>query len=599
MNSLNNKRVMLLSIRSQIILMFFLVIVTPFGLFSYQSHLKSVDAISGVNANYAMDYLVQSRERIETRLAETNAMMHEAVGSEVIQSLMVRPYQDADDIRYFISEMLSYSYTQRLVTEALRIRIFPAEPDRYPEYLSTIDVNSNLADEEWFKEVRESGKPAWHLFIKEDNPILYAKPKLAWIKQFSGLYDNVPRGVISAEIAEESLQEDMAPPETVQGQKTYMIDNDGVILSHPVQSLIGSKHASEALMDEVTRRSEGSLRMELDGQMSLVTHVRLTAQPWTIIHTVPLAELTKPMDSLNTLTIGFVLVYLLCCILVVLYITLQFTNPIVKLVRSMRVMEQGQFLFQLPKLRRKDEIGWLYQGFERLSGRIEGLIGEAYESERTKKELELQVLSHQINPHFLYNTLESIRWKAEQQHMDEIAGMVESLGNMLRLSLNQGKELTSVGRELEHVKAYARIEAARLGKPLRILYFIDEGMLELPCLRLFLQPLVENAIHHGVRNQPEQGKILLSGKRDGNDMLFELSDNGEGMPEAVIRMLQDPNFVPDPSSRRGVGLFNVNERLKLYFGEAYALTILSKPGEGTRIMIRHPMVQDDEGHIPR
>ncbi|MDG0808001.1 sensor histidine kinase [Cohnella rhizosphaerae] len=210
------------------------------------------------------------------------------------------------------------------------------------------------------------------------------------------------------------------------------------------------------------------------------------------------------------------------------------------------------------------------------------------------------MLSHQINPHFLYNTLESIRWKAEKHGAGEVAKMVSALGNLLRLSLNQGKEITTLGRELEQVKAYVQIEQARMGRPIRILYGVDDELKELPFLRLLLQPLVENAIQHSIRNDFESGKILISASREGGDIAIDIIDNGGGIPPEALAKLEteEPPGSRSTANAKGVGLRNVNNRLKLYFGESYRLHIETGPEFGTKIALRHPILDEEEKSRP-
>ncbi|MDG0792521.1 histidine kinase [Cohnella ginsengisoli] len=204
------------------------------------------------------------------------------------------------------------------------------------------------------------------------------------------------------------------------------------------------------------------------------------------------------------------------------------------------------------------------------------------------------MLTHQINPHFLYNTLEAIRWKAESRQASDISEMVRSLGNLLRLSLNDGRELTTVEREIEHVKAYVAIQSARQDTSIRVVYMIDEDILQLPCMRLMLQPLVENAIKHGTRHagDGEAVKILIRGSLEPYRLLFEIVDNGPGIPEALrAGLLTAERNVPH--QRKGVGLRNVHERLALYFGERYGLQIENRDEGGTVIGISHPILDTE------
>ncbi|HZG74505.1 MAG TPA: sensor histidine kinase, partial [Paenibacillus sp.] len=262
-----------------------------------------------------------------------------------------------------------------------------------------------------------------------------------------------------------------------------------------------------------------------------------------------------------------------------------------KLVQAMRMVERGDMLPRLPQIDRRDEIGWLYHGFDNLVQRIDQLVQNAEKEAKDKKELEFQVLTHQINPHFLYNTLEAIRWKAESRKADDISEMVRSLGNLLRLSLNDGREMSTVEREIEHVKAYVGIQTARQDTSIRVVYLVDEDVMRLPCLRLLFQPLVENAIKHGTRHagEGEAVKIVITGRREGSLLHFEIIDNGPGIPEELRPTLLAADAAI-PNQRKGVGLRNVHERLTIYFGERYGLRIAGGDKGGTVIELTHPVL---------
>jgi sensor histidine kinase YesM len=175
--------------------------------------------------------------------------------------------------------------------------------------------------------------------------------------------------------------------------------------------------------------------------------------------------------------------------------------------------------------------------------------------------------------------------------------MVSALGNLLRLSLNQGKEITTLRREFDQVKAYVAIEQARMGETVRILYSCDDATLDLPFLRLLLQPLVENAIQHSVRDNFDKGKIMIAARQEDDDIVIDIADNGKGIPQHVLDQLEQEEEQASSKfsqSRRGVGLRNVNDRLKLYFGEAYKLKIVTGPEIGTRITLRHPVLKEGQ-----
>jgi sensor histidine kinase YesM len=419
-------------------------------------------------------------------------------------------------------------------------------------------------------------------------------------KRFTGLYDRVPRGLIVTDFGEDQLRRFFSPSERMAGQKFLIVGQDGKVLYDSYNNeWTGQEIPSKKFLKLREVNAEGTETLSFEGEDKLITYLRMDSEPWTIVSMTPLHTLTGPIVELNRLLIVFIVIYLICSVAVVVYITLYFTDPVVRLVRLMRKLEEGGFEYKVPMSTRNDEIGWLYRGFGNMIQKIEGLIEQTSRSERKKKELEFQVLSHQINPHFLYNTLESIRWKAENHGRSDIGEMVSALGNLLRLSLNQGKDITTVGREVEQVKAYVHIEQARIGRPLRVLYFFDEETLEMPFMRLLLQPLVENAIQHSIRDNFEKGKVILSGYVEDQDIVIEITDNGKGIPQSVLTQLEEEPVEGKSTRRQGVGLRNVNERLKLYFGNHYKLKIETGEGMGTKITIRHPIMDPNADEQPQ
>jgi two-component system, sensor histidine kinase YesM len=583
----------LASFRNKMILVFIFMTIIPFVLFAYYAHVKSVEGISNANSAFAMDYLIQSKENFDEYLTHLNNQINEVIGDVKFQQLMAVAPVTPDEESAFTTDMLNLVYQNMPYIDAFQIRVFPIDPSHYPYYMSSRLLNfaGNIENQAWFKQSVQTVTPTWHLFLPGESQ--HTKPLLSKIKRFTGLYDQTPRGIIVADLSDDQLNRYLAPSHRIEQQRAYLMSANGIVFYDSADSRsIGAPIASKELQDWIRGSSEGAGTLEIDGISELVTYVRLNEEPWFLVSTIPLHELTGPIKEINNVFILFLVVYMICCIGVVIYLTAYFTNPLLRLVRSMRKLESGEFQHVLPSSSRKDEIGWLYRGFNNMAQKIQGLIEQAFRSERTKKELEFQVLSHQINPHFLYNTLESIRWKAESHNMGEISEMVSSLGNLLRLSLNQGKEITTIAREIEHVKAYVNIEQARLGKPVRILYSINEEILDAPFLRLLLQPLVENAIHHGIRSNFDKGKIILSARKEGEDIVIELTDNGEGIPESVLQSLNTPNMADEKTKRQGVGLRNVNDRLKLYFGETYKLIIDSS--NGTKIILRHPIMKEEE-----
>ncbi|MFF2090558.1 sensor histidine kinase [Paenibacillus sp. NPDC058174] len=584
------------SFRNRMIFIFFLIIIVPFLLFAYYSHIKSIEGISNTNTKMTMGYLLQAKKSFELYLYKLNDQVNDLIGNKQLQDLLVKEPTDAAAEETFAVNMLAFLYQNTPAIDAFRVKIYPIRPADYPSYLSTIGESIQIEERYWFQRSRATISPSWYLSMPRQGA--YEKPLLSYVKRFTGLYDRRPRGIIATDLSEDYLARYFSPSAQLKNQKMLLLNEDGMIYyDSSANEWTGQKFPSPSYIKFVASADQGSQAVTIDGQTYLATYVKLDSQPWAMASLTPLQELTGTIDEINRMLVIFLILYLICCIGVIFYITSRYTQPIAHLVRLMRRLETDNMQDLIPKSSRQDEIGWLYSGVSNMVKQIEGLVEEASLAERKKKVLEFQVLSHQINPHFLYNTLESIRWKAENHGRSDISEMVSALGNLLRLSLNQGKENTTLRREIEQVKAYVMIEQARMGQQVRILYSFDEELLDLPFLRLLLQPLVENAIQHSVRDDFQKGKIIISAKREEQDIIISIADNGKGIPASVVEELQKehtPGSSVAPGVRRGVGLRNVNERLKIYFGESYQLMIETAPGAGTTITLKHPVLQDGE-----
>ncbi|MFC5530553.1 cache domain-containing sensor histidine kinase [Cohnella yongneupensis] len=586
------------SFRNKMILIFFAITIVPFILFAYYAYNKSIEGISNSSSTFSMSYLQQAKANFETYLGQVNDQINDLIGNKELQGLLEKPLVTEEDEDEVSSDLVSFMYPRVRQINAAGVRVFPMNPELYPTYMTTLSEPLDIAQSPWFIVASKSVVPTWHLSMPGQG--IYGKPMLSYVKRFTGLYDRTPRGLIVTDFGEDHLRRFFSPSDQMVGQKFLLVGADGqVLFDSNDNEWTGQPIPSKKFLKLREVNSEGTETLEFSGEEKLITYLQMDSEPWTIVSMTPMHTLTHPIAEMNRLLIGFLVIYLICSVGVVIYITLHFTDPVVRLVRLMRKLEENGFEYKVPQSNRNDEIGWLYRGFGNMMQKIEGLIEQTSRSERRKKELEFQVLSHQINPHFLYNTLESIRWKAENHGRSDIGEMVSALGNLLRLSLNQGKDITTVGREVEQVKAYVQIEQARIGRPLRVLYFFDEETLEMPFMRLLLQPLVENAIQHSIRDNFEKGKVILSGYVEDQDIVIEITDNGKGIPQSVLTQLEEEPAEGKPSTRRqGVGLRNVNERLKLYFGNTYKLKVETGEGMGTKITIRHPILDPDADDRP-
>ena len=236
-----------------------------------------------------------------------------------------------------------------------------------------------------------------------------------------------------------------------------------------------------------------------------------------------------------------------------------------------------------------EEINVLARTFNQMSGEIAGLIGRIRKEQKNLHIAEMKLLQAQINPHFLYNTLDSIVWMAEDGDNQKVVEMTADLSDFFRTVLSEGRDFITINEEKRHIESYLKIQNFRYKNQFSYEFQVEEDCLQYYCNKITLQPIIENAIVHGLDLMVDDGHIEITVRPDGDDILLIVSDDGIGMePEQVAALLQN-----EPSDRTGIGIKNVNDRLRIYFGPGYGLSIESAPYAGTTVTIRTPRVPED------
>lgn len=315
---------------------------------------------------------------------------------------------------------------------------------------------------------------------------------------------------------------------------------------------------------------------------------------WKVVVAIPK---TQAFGNLRGMYQSILLLMFICAAFsIFLYTVMSYaiTKPIQTLTAAMRRAETGDFSITLVP-NSQDEIGELGNGFNHMLGKINQLLAKMVGFEIREKESEYKMLQSQINPHFLYNTLEAIRMKCVIQKEMEIAGLINTLSNLFRLSIDRHERFATVKDELDHVTSYMTIQNFRFDNKYKLKIQVDENLLDYKILKLMLQPLVENCVFHGLEMKLEGGHIDIVVQKCDTELIVTISDDGMGINPAALdelnQFLQNPNGSHD---RRSVGLRNVHERIRLLFGDAYGLTIWSKENVGTIITIHMPAFQQEE-----
>lgn len=389
-------------------------------------------------------------------------------------------------------------------------------------------------------------------------------------------------------------------------RRTYLTDlydqDHGIlILNESGKQLLaaGKETYDKKAVDFVMKQAEAGILsgytiVNLQGGDTLLNY-NINANGWITLYSVPLSSLTEELNSIKSAVLIMILASLLLSIPLLMFFSSFLTAPIKTLLLSMRRFQNGQFEEKV-NIKYWDEIGQLSRGYNNMVANIKALVDDAYLLKLKEQEAELKALQSQINPHFLYNMLDTIFWEAEAAGQDKISEMVINLSRLFRLSLNQGKSFTSVAKEKELIELYLSLQKMRFKDSLDFVIDIPEELHPYVILKLSLQPFIENALIHGIERKRGGGCVSISGQRTGDQLKFVIEDNGGGMSSETLQKiltLPDESDIYTARDTGGYAVQNVQARLKHFYKGDFTLHYTSVPGEGTRVEIVIPAILND------
>lgn len=365
----------------------------------------------------------------------------------------------------------------------------------------------------------------------------------------------------------------------------FIMEDDGKIIYHPQQQLIFSGLKTEET-NKLWQLSDGSYTFS-----NVIYNVHsLDNCEWRIVGVTYVDEVVtnKVQGTIELLIFLFLLVVLTAIIAGASFSSL-FTRPANSLAAAMGTFEKEAQNFAFEPVEGTSEIRSLSDSFGHMVIKIQKLMDKVRQEEITLRKTELNALQAQINPHFLYNTLDSIAWMCEEDRNKDAVEMVNALARLFRISISKGHEMIPLEKELLHAQSYLKIQKFRYKNHFSYHFDVEEECKQYLCNKITLQPIIENAIVHGL-DMEEKGVISISVKSSGEEILLIVSDNGVGMTEEFCNELVHR----EAGDKAGIGIKNVNDRIQIYFGKAYGLTIQSEPDQGTIVEIRIPKILTEE-----
>ncbi|OME90289.1 cache domain-containing sensor histidine kinase [Paenibacillus lautus] len=577
------------SIRFKLLLYFITIVslsILTLGFLGSYLYKKSIEEEMN---SHTIQMMNQVKNHIEVYLKEMDNIVDYLAGEEAVIEFMRAGEQD----RATLAETGAEVQRREAVFERQR-----------PEIAGILIVNRNnasasntmeriqrdpLTEENWYQ-AAVSNLDTLHLFSHPIGRNIRVKQNISAdqvLTAVKAVKDPVTDEIIGVVMIDMKLDFIRSIVESVSLGKSgfiFIMDEKNGVVYSPVNRIV--YRISGEWLDGTT----GSLVKPIFGRNYQMIYNTFPDIGWRIVGVIPLSESLKVVSDLQTVTVIIAMVTLFFAFIASWFFTNSIVRPVGKLRSLMRKVEEGELNLRFPG-RTNDEIGQLGNSFNKMVEEIENLINMVYMEQKEKREAELKALQAQIKPHFLYNTLDTIQWMAQDRDAQDIVELIVALTNLFRIGLSKGNEIIPLTDELQHVESYLVIQMARYEDKLDYEILISDEIKRYRVLKIILQPLVENAIYHGIKTKSGRGKIVIRGFKDDNGLRLIVEDDGVGLPEdKLIQLREDMRFTRQTGRERGYGLFNVNERIKLSHGPEYGISINSVPGQGTVVEVRLPLV---------
>lgn len=459
--------------------------------------------------------------------------------------------------------------------------------------VATEKNNLDIVDQEWFTEA--TGQMENVHFSTPHVQNLFDDPsyRYYWVVSLSQAVEltsggNSTLGVLLVDMNYSSIEQLLTKANTDNASEyVYLMDGSGELIYHPKQKLIYTDLFSENNLVAASYE-DGSHKEEYDGEKRIVMVKTISYTGWKIVSVVPMSSFDMGISGMRMFVILLMSLSMLMIILLNQFVSANIAKPLKRLNDSVKDWEAGNMnpdIYVGGSL----EVEHLGKTLRSTVAQIQELMHDILVEQEEKRKSELDALQSQINPHFLYNTLDSIVWMIEGERYEDAVFMVTQLASLFRISLSRGKTIISMEDELKHARNYMNIQKIRYKNKFTVEFQVEDAILSCCTVKLVIQPLLENAIYYGMESMDGDGEITVVGYRKGDDVYVEVRDNGLGMPDEMVdALLTENNRVRKHGS--GVGLINVHNRIRLRFGEPYGLEIESCLDEGTTVRIHLPYI---------
>lgn len=577
-----------LSLQYKLLFVFVSFIVIPVCLIVSLSHLKFSNMMMENARVYMSHTLEQTAVNVDIQLENIENISKNIFMDAEVQVALSRNKEsvsDIDKLKYdrSVNKVLSNAL---IASDYIRsIYLYASNGEVYSaSYVTNQSMSFIIQDIEvtdiYQKAMSGNGSVVWLNTDRNQKAVPLVR-EIIDVKNFK------PLGVLIINFKEDRLSHLYSKIESDNGCNIMIAESDSRIISATNKDLLDSVVNEDISTDKAFKSKSGYFTKTVNGEKTVIFFTTSSHTGWKFISTMPYSNITR---QINVVKYWVWVISVLCTIAAVLmsvFFSRGITRPVKKLVDLMKRFKNGNFDV-IMDYDRYDEVGELSQNFNSMVKEIDNLIKKNYMHEITNKEAEFKALQAQINPHFLYNTLESINWIARLNGVTMVCDMTKALGSLMRASIDNRKKLVSVEEELTYIDYFITIEKIRFGERLSVEIQVDKDIYPMVIPKFLIQPIIENAIKHGIQEKIGEGHISLTGSIQDDKVIFTVKDDGVGMNESKIaEILSGCEGLADTEYDR-LGVANVSRRIKFYYGDKYGLSIKSKLQKGTEVSIILP-----------
>lgn len=578
-----------LKIKSKInifyLIVLFVSISTSYILYSaYNNHENeyklSTTATQTLNAlDKNLDFILEDVSQF-SNLLFTDRNLQSALNASSSQGM---DYQVANNLnQYIVNMLLSADYIST-------VYLFDNYDNMYSQgkYGLKPVVVDKIENASWYKEVYSlGGKLKW---VINTGGVIEADPNhdyISLVRIINDMSSYKKIGTLIVNVDVNTIEKEFSDVGSKNNSEFYIVDDNGNYITHAPKDAANF----EKELNQKLKENQGYFVKKIGNKSELICYISSRNSNWKIIGVMPINELSK---QVTTTSYAFIILILMNCIFIfigAIYVNKIVTNPLVKMQKYMKKAEMGDFQTMPEEGRSEDEISQLRKGFNKMVMEIEALIEKVKKEQRTIRKNELSLIRAQINPHFLYNTLDAISGLSLLKDNANTYKITRALGNFYHISLSDGREVVTVEEEINCIKNYVTILDIRYNGKFDVVYEIDEEIYQYNILKLMLQPIVENSVHHGIRNKHGKGRVTIKAYKFEEKLIFKIIDDGIGMDEATVDKILNTKKT---SGKNSFGIYSSIQRISLFYNVENPITIVSKIMVGTEVTINIPIMKED------